>query len=162
MIFTTDVIGSDGARAKLRHEQNGFILMFGASGGFLTPNMSDVRSPLVVCLHGGGLEERYEVNLLDEFPDMPSALEMLRIIADDPVAQARYIILSMRLFCEHVLGSGPIDDLLRHNGRLDGPAFPDGFAASGSGAHSACWLHTTGLSRSRRGFPPTRTCPSGS
>ena len=28
---------------------------------------------------------------------------------------------------------GPFDDLLRHNGWLEGPAFPDGFAASGLG-----------------------------
>ena len=62
MVFTSEVIGSDGARALLRHEQNGFALMFGSAGGFLTPHMADVRSPLVVTLHGGGLEERYEVN----------------------------------------------------------------------------------------------------
>ena len=78
-IFTSEVVGSDGARAKLRHEQSGFLLAFGQSGGFLTPNMADVRSPLVVTLHGGGVEERYEVNLLDECPTiMPSAREMLR------------------------------------------------------------------------------------
>ena len=51
-------------------------------------------------------------------------------MAKDPVAQARYFILSMRLFCEHVLGTGPVDELLRHNGWHDGACFPDGFAAS--------------------------------
>ena len=54
MVFTTEVVGSDSARAKLRHEQNGVGLMLGASGGFLTPNMADVRSPLMVVLHGRG------------------------------------------------------------------------------------------------------------
>eukprot|EP00973_Karenia_brevis_P020814 2860379-Karenia_brevis.AAC.1 len=39
----------------------------------------------------------------------------------------------MQLFCEHVLGTGPFDRLLRHNGFREGPAFPDGFAASGLG-----------------------------
>ena len=34
MVFTADVLGSDGAIAKLRHEQNGYALMFGAAGGF--------------------------------------------------------------------------------------------------------------------------------
>ena len=29
MVFTTDVVGTDGARARLRHEQNGFCLAFG-------------------------------------------------------------------------------------------------------------------------------------
>ena len=132
-VFTSQVVGSDGARAKLRHEQNGYALMFGPSGGFLTPNMSDVRSPLVVTLHGGGVEERYEVKLDEECPMMPSAKEMLQIIAEDPVAQARYFIFCMRIFCEHVLGTGPFDDFLRHNGWLESPAFPDGFAASGLG-----------------------------
>ena len=92
--------------------------MFGPSGGFLTPNMADVRSPLVVVLHDGGFEKRYTVNLLDERPEVPSIREMLRIIAEDPVAQARYFIFSMRLFCEHVLGTGPFDEFLRHNGWL--------------------------------------------
>ena len=64
---------------------------------------------------------------------MPAAREMLRIIAEDPVAQARYFIFCMRLFCEQVLGTGPIDEFLRHNGRLESPEFPDGFAASGQG-----------------------------
>ena len=64
---------------------------------------------------------------------MPSAREMLQIVAEDPIAQARYFILSMRLFCEHVLGTGPFDGHLRHNGKLESPAFPDGFAASGLG-----------------------------
>ena len=31
MALTTEVVGSDGARAKLRHEQNGFGLRFGAA-----------------------------------------------------------------------------------------------------------------------------------
>ena len=130
MVFTTDVVGTDGARARLRHEQNGFCLAFGAAGGFLTPNLADVRSPLVVKLHGGGVEERYDINLLDENPVMPSAREMLQIIANDPVAQARFFIIAMRLFCEHVLGLGPFDDKLRHCGWLEGQPFPDGFAAS--------------------------------
>ena len=133
MVFTADVCGSDGARAKLRHEQNGYALMFGAAGGFLTPNVADTRSPLVVHIHGAGGEEKYFVDLLEEEPEVPCARDMLRIIAKDPVAQARFFILSMRLFCEHVLGTGPFDAFLRHNGRVEGPAFPDGFAASGLG-----------------------------
>ena len=133
MVCTTDVVGTDGARAKLRHEQNGFALAFGAAGGFFTPNINDVRNPLIVVLHGGGSEERYEVNILDECPDMPSARAMLQIIAEDPVAQARFFVFSIRLFCEHVLGAGPVDELLRHNGRFEGPIFADGIAASGYG-----------------------------
>ncbi len=52
MVFTTEAVGTDGARAKLRHEQKGFGLAFGSAGGFLTPSFAEVRSPLVVVLHG--------------------------------------------------------------------------------------------------------------
>ena len=83
-------MGSDGARARLRHEQNGYSLMFGSPGGFLTPNVADTRSPLLLMLHRAGGDERYAVNLREEEPEMPSAREMLRIIAANPVAQARF------------------------------------------------------------------------
>ncbi|CAK0803316.1 unnamed protein product [Prorocentrum cordatum] len=133
MVFTSEVLGSDGARAKLRHEQNGFALMFGGAGGFLTPNVADVRSPILLALHAAGGCETHAVDLLAEAPDMPSARKMLQIVAQDPVAQARFFIFSMQLFCEHVLGTGPWDLHLRHNGRCDGAAFPDGFATSCTG-----------------------------
>ena len=133
LVFTIDVLGSDGARIKLRHEQNGYALMFGSAGGFLTPNVADTRSPIVVCLHGSGGDEKYTVDLLAEEPTMPNAREMLQMIAKDPVAQARFFIITMQLFCEHVLGVGPVDSWLRHNGPLESGRFPDGFAASGLG-----------------------------
>ena len=53
LYFTSEVIGTDGARQKLRHEQMGDMLRFGASGGFLTPNVADVRGPLMVLCHAG-------------------------------------------------------------------------------------------------------------
>ena len=67
-----------------------------------------------VAIPAGG-EEQCCVDLLEEEPAVPSAREMLRIIARDPVAQALFFILSMRLFCEHVLGTGPFDWCFRHN-----------------------------------------------
>ena len=104
--------------------------MFSGAGGFLTLNVADLRSPIMLLLHGAGGVEEHTVDLLAEAPEMPSARKMLQIIAQDPVAQARYFILSMQLFCEHVLGTGPWDANLRHNGKLNGAAWPDGFAAS--------------------------------
>ena len=102
MYFTSEVIGTDGARQKLRHEQMGDMLRFGAVGGFLTPNVADTRRPLMVVIHAGvlngtpgglredGSVEKYDVDLLDEKPSMPSATEMLKIVARNPVAQARF------------------------------------------------------------------------
>ena len=64
MVFTSGVLGSDGARARLRHEQNGYALMFGASGAFLTPNLADTRCRFApkkfwfsLCLHRQGSTE---------------------------------------------------------------------------------------------------------
>lgn len=65
---------------------------------------------------------------------MPYDAAMLEIVARNPVAQARFFILCMRLFCEHALGTGPFDDCLRHNGSIDGVQHADGFAASGAPA----------------------------
>ena len=144
LYFTSEVIGTDGARQKLRHEQMGDMLRFGAVGGFITPNVADTRRPLMVVIHAGvlngtpgglredGSVEKYYVDLLDENPSMPSATEMLKIVSRNPVAQARFFIICMRLFCEHVLGTGPVDDCLRHNGIIDGVQHADGFAASGA------------------------------
>jgi hypothetical protein len=46
--------------------------------------------------------EQYCVDLLAECPEVPTAEAVLRIVARDPVAQARFFILAMRLFCGHV------------------------------------------------------------
>ena len=77
-----------------------------------------------------GKMQRFAIDLLDKCPRMPKYEEMLRIVARDPVALARFFILAERLFCEHILGTGPWDGQLRHHGRKDGIIFPDGFAAN--------------------------------
>ena len=109
--------------------------------GFLTPDVADTRNPLVVMLHSGciasesggltpdGNRERYVVNLLEEEPAMPSAQRMLEILAENPVAQAKFFIISMRLFLEHILGVMPFDEQLRANGSRAGVVYPDGAAA---------------------------------
>ena len=108
--------------------------------GFLTPNVADTRSPLVVVLHNGcvkakcggltpdGNSEKFNISLLDQDPQMPSAGRMLEILAENPVAQAKFFILSMRLFLEHVLGVMPFDEQLRANGSRAGCLYPDGCA----------------------------------
>ena len=114
---------------------------YGAVDGFLTPNVADTRNPLVVVLHNGcvaaaaggltpdGHSEKFTVNLLSEEPDMPSASRMLEILAENPAAQAKFFIISMRLFLEHVLGVMPFDEQLRPNSTRASVVFPDGAAA---------------------------------
>ena len=60
---------------------------------------------------------------------MPSARRMLEILAENPVAQAKFFIISMRLFLEHVLGIMPFDEQLRANGTRASVVFPDGAAS---------------------------------
>lgn len=60
---------------------------------------------------------------------MPSAGRMLEILAENPVAQAKFFIISMRLFLEHVLGIMPFDEQLRANGTRASVVFPDGAAS---------------------------------
>ena len=76
--FSSEIVGSDGARQQLRHEQSGAMLLHGGIDGFLTPNVADVRNPLMVVLHAGcvahpdggldadGQAEKFQVSLLDE------------------------------------------------------------------------------------------------
>ncbi|CAE7908776.1 unnamed protein product, partial [Symbiodinium necroappetens] len=140
--FSSEIVGSDGARQQLRHEQSGAMLLRGGIDGFLTPNVADVRNPLMVVLHAGcvvhpdggldanGEAEKFDVSLLDEEPKMPSAKKMLELVAMNPVAQAQFFIVSMQLFLEHVLGIMPFDEQLRANGARGGCAWPDGVAAT--------------------------------
>ncbi|CAE7212339.1 unnamed protein product [Symbiodinium sp. CCMP2592] len=123
--FSSEIVGSDGARQQLRHEQSGAMLLRGGIDGFLTPNVADVRNPLMVTLHAGcvshpdggldadGLSEKFTVCLLEEEPKMPSTKKMLEGVASNPVAQAQFFIVSMQLFLEHVLGIMPFDEQLR-------------------------------------------------
>lgn len=76
--FSSEVVGSDGARQQLRHEQSGAMLLRGGIDGFLTPNVADVRNPFMVTLHAGcvshpdggldadGQSEKFTVCLLEE------------------------------------------------------------------------------------------------
>ena len=141
LYFTSEVIGTDGARQKLRREQMGDMVRFGAVGGFLIP-IADTRRPLMLVLHAGclngsagglkddGFVEQYHLDLLEEAPNVPSATKMLEIVASNPVAQARFFRLCMRLFCEHVCGTCLLGGCLRHNGLVDGVVHLDGYAAS--------------------------------
>ena len=116
LVNTTDICSFDGAWVCVRYEQNGYTVMFGGVGVFLTPNIVDTRPLLMLVMHNAGKDEQNPIRLLQEEPTMPCVREMLPIITKDPVSQARCFIIAIRLFCEHVLGTGPL-------------AFSDGFAA---------------------------------
>ena len=104
----------------------------------MTPNLADVRSPLLLQLHlqndGVAEVEEFAVALdwSQEAPDMPTAAAMRRVIARDPVSQARFFALMMDIFFEEVLGVLP--PLWRESYRVGyAREFEDGMATSLSG-----------------------------
>ena len=142
-LMTSHVVGSDGARVQLRHEQTAMMARFGPLGAFITMNVNDLGHPLLIemfdsgnglkghtTLDSDGKQHKYNLSLLEETPSVPSKRAVATLCAADPVTQARFFIIMYQLFLTHILGLGPVDDLLRHNGFHDGVVYGDGFAAS--------------------------------
>ena len=133
MIFSSDVVGSEGARVSMRYQIMGSMIRFGALSAFVTPNFNDLGHPLVLKIHGqcnGVHGTDVHVDLLADEPEVSSKRDLLRALARDPLSQTRFAIFSLQLFLTHVLGLGPVDNLLRHNTASDGVVDPDGRAAS--------------------------------
>ena len=61
------------------------------------------REPLAAC-------HSTPVSACQDHPWVPSKKEMLRVVAADAVSQARFFLISYRLFLTHVLGLGPVDE----------------------------------------------------
>lgn len=117
----------------MRYQIMGTMMRFGPVGAFITPNVNDLGHPLVVKIHrqcNGQEVEQHYVDLLEDAPEVPSKREMLLMIARDPLSQTRFFIFCYQLFMMHVLGLGPVDSFLRHNGFADGCVHPDGRAAN--------------------------------
>ena len=128
----------------MRYYIVGSMIRFGPLAAFVPPNVNDLGHPLVFKIHEqsrGRGEEAHLVNLLEDAPHVPSKRAMLQLTAKDPVTQTKFFILPYQLFMTHVLGLGPMDDMLRHHGDLDGTAFLDGRAANlcnGACCSAAC------------------------
>eukprot|EP00435_Cladocopium_sp_Y103_P073791 s366_g45.t1 len=87
-----------------------------------------------------------EQDLEEEPEEVPGVLE---ILASNPVVQARFFVLSMRLFLEHILGIMHFDDQLRPNGSNNGVVFPDGGLQE---EHFVPSHHFMDLSKNKPGF----------
>ena len=135
---TASIIGMEGHRSQIRFRSHAAGWHYGTPHLFVTPNLADVRSPLLLQLHlqNDGVAEVEEFAIaLDwsqEAPDMPTAAAMRRVIARDPVSQARFFALMMDIFSEEVLGVLP--PLWRESYRVGyAREFEDGMATSLSG-----------------------------
>ncbi len=126
-----NVVGSDAHRTTLRHMNNSYKLLFGPPLVFTTPNVADTQNPVMNLIYEGEVVCSFDLldgvhgwwRLEEEAPEMPSAQEMCRRVARDPVGQARFFHLMLELFLVHVLGVEGVG----------GAAHPDGVAAGWRG-----------------------------
>ena len=91
MITTSDIIGMEGYRSQIRHRGHAAGWHYGNATLFVTPNLADTRASLLLQLHGK--QYQLSVKLDDEMPELETANEMRRILASDPVAQAKFFNL---------------------------------------------------------------------
>ena len=127
LLCMSSVVGSNAHRTTLRHINSSYRLLFGPPLVFTTPNFADVCSPLLNLMYRGEPVGSWRV-LEEHAPAMPSTEEMLRRVARDPVSQALFFDLMVKLFLEHVLG---VDMQQRH---------ADGVASSGGLGLFGCVL----------------------
>ena len=129
---TSSIIGMEGHRSQIRLRGHAAGWHYGSAHLFVTPNIADMRSSLLLQLHlqNAKVEEcKIDLDWEAEMPELPSAAAMRRIVASDPVAQARCFALMMDLFCEEVLGILP--PLAKGSFRVGVAAtFEDGIASS--------------------------------
>ena len=87
LLCMSTVVGSNAHRTMLRHVNNSYKLLFGPPLVFVTPNVADVKSPVMWLLYRG--EEVSSWRILEhDAPEMPAVREMLRVVARDPISQA--------------------------------------------------------------------------
>ena len=110
---TANIIGLEGHRSQIRLRGHAAGWHYGNAHLFVTPNLADVRAPLMLQLHlqTNGIAEVEAQSICldwdDEIPGLPTAATMRRIIARDPVSQARFFHLMMKIFFEELLGIEP-------------------------------------------------------
>ena len=107
---TSMIVGSEGHRSQIRLRGHAAGWHYGTAHVFCTPNLADGRASLLLQLHcgpdSGDMVESFVINLdwESEQPQLPSASAMRRILASDPVSQAKFFDLMMKLFLEEVVG----------------------------------------------------------
>ena len=125
LLCMSSVVGSNAHRTTLRHINASYRLLFGPPLVFTTTNFADVCSPVLNLMYEGKSIGAWRI-LEEQSPAMPSMQEMLRRVARDPVSQALFFDLMVKLFLQHVLGV----DLDREHA--------DGVASSGAPGLFGC------------------------
>ena len=128
------VLGTDGHRRQCRHEGVAYMETFGPPLIFLTPNLADTQHPLLLVVQG----EQVDLGSVeaDMEPCLPKYRDIMRKLAQDPVAQTVQFEFLMRLFFQHVLNVRPETLDCRRGGTrsVAHEWCSDGAAAATSGA----------------------------
>ena len=128
------VLGTDGHRQLCRHEGVAYMETFGPPLIFVTPNVADTQHPLLLIVQGEAIDLGHVGSDMEH--TLPKYRDMLRRLAQDPVAQVVQFELLMRLFLQHVLNVRPETlDCRRNSVRASCREWcSDGVAAASTGA----------------------------
>ena len=109
VLCTARVLGTEGHRTALRHKSVAAGLHHCAASLFVTPNLADTRASLIVTLSKGPDATQHEAELLlwQEDPEMPSLVQMMRLISKDAVAQAKFFDLMINAMFTELFGTSP-------------------------------------------------------
>ncbi len=101
------VLGTEGHRTVQRYRSVAAALHYGCATLFVTPNLADGKASLLVALRTGPdiLQDEVRLPLLFEEPAMPSTADMMRTIAVDAVAQAKFFEFMITCFFTELLGT---------------------------------------------------------
>ena len=99
------VLGTDGHRQFCRHEGVAYMETFGPPLIFVTPNVADTQHPLLLIVQGQSIDLGCVDTEMEQV--LPKYRDMLRRLAQDPVAQVIQFEFLMRLFLQHVLNVRP-------------------------------------------------------
>ena len=98
-----NVLGTNAHRTFLRHVVAGYRNLWGPPLVFTTMNVADTKHPVMKLMYDGQEVCAWRV-LEEDVPQLGSARDLARRVAADPVSQAIFTDLMMRLFFKHMLG----------------------------------------------------------
>ena len=103
LICFGNVVGANASRTVQRHICNSYTNHFGFPLVFTTANVADTKQAMMSLMYEGATARSWRI-LEEHDPRLPSAREMLRRVAADPVSQAVFFNTIMLLFLRHVVG----------------------------------------------------------
>ncbi len=128
------VPGSPYKRRNYRLEIQGNMIKLGQPAFYVTLNPADIHSPIVSFLSGA------EIDLDEQFPSLPSAIDRARMAANNPVCCAKYFDIVIQAFITCLLrfrkkGGGILGDVSAYYG------CPEEQGRGALHMHMLIWIH---------------------